>query len=112
MAIRNHVIVLADECKGCGLCIDACPLNILEFADVLNGMGYRPARYKGEGCSACGSCFYTCPEPGAITVIRNVEGLEKGHCSHCGGEVLLFPDYRDPSRMRCIACHQLLKEKA
>jgi ferredoxin len=33
-------------------------------------MGVHPARYKGEGCTGCGVCYYCCPEPGAITVYR------------------------------------------
>lgn len=106
MANRNYVFVLADDCKGCGLCIDTCPVNVLEFADGLNMMGYRPARYKGEGCTACGTCFYTCPEPGAITVIRNVDALEKGSCPHCGHEIPLIPDYRDPEIKHCMECHR------
>ena len=111
MAVINRVLIQVDDCKGCGLCVDACPVGVLDFSDGLNSMGYRPAHYKGVACTGCGTCFYTCPEPGAITVIRNVESLEKGNCKHCGKTVFLIPDSRDPSRKRCIDCHQLLNEK-
>lgn len=65
---RGFVKVREDECKGCGCCVADCPRQVLFQADRLNRMGYHPAEYKGEGCIACGICFYSCPEPGAITV--------------------------------------------
>ena len=66
----HTVIVNEDECKGCGLCIDMCPKDVLIEQPHLNRMGYRPAGYLGEGCIGCGHCFYACPEPGAITVLK------------------------------------------
>jgi 2-oxoglutarate ferredoxin oxidoreductase subunit delta len=67
---RGNVKVDAEECKGCGLCIDSCPPKCLELSSGLNLYGAHPAHYKGEGCTGCGICFYSCPEPGAITVYR------------------------------------------
>ncbi|MGB7722131.1 MAG: 4Fe-4S binding protein, partial [Bryobacteraceae bacterium] len=29
----------AEECKGCGLCIEACPPKVLRLADHLNHYG-------------------------------------------------------------------------
>jgi len=104
MAGKNLVIIRPDDCKGCGLCIEACPVNVLDFSEKLNVMGYRPAHYKGEGCTGCGACFYTCPEPRAITVIRNVEGLEKAHCPVCKKEVRVMPDPRDENLKICTEC--------
>ncbi len=69
-APRGAVKIDPDECKGCGLCLDACPPHCLEFEHELGPYGVRPARYTGEGCTGCGICFYVCPEPGAITVYR------------------------------------------
>ncbi len=62
------VVIHASLCKGCGLCIFACPKKCLEVSPDLNEKSYHPAVYKGEGCIGCGTCFYTCPEPGAIEV--------------------------------------------
>jgi NAD-dependent dihydropyrimidine dehydrogenase PreA subunit len=67
---RGYVVIRDEECKGCGLCIHACPPGCLEFEEGLSAYGVHPARYAGEGCTACGICFFTCPEPGAITVYR------------------------------------------
>ncbi len=67
---RGDVTINVDECKGCGLCVAACPPKCLVLARELSAYGVHPARYLGSGCSGCGVCFYACPEPGAITVYR------------------------------------------
>jgi NAD-dependent dihydropyrimidine dehydrogenase PreA subunit len=67
---RGKLRVDGDECKGCGLCVEACPPKVIGMSDGLNHYGYRAATYAGAGCSGCGICFMVCPEPGAITVLR------------------------------------------
>ena len=59
-----------DECKGCGLCVGACPPKVIRLSERMNRYGYRTAMYAGAGCTGCGICFMVCPEPGAITVLR------------------------------------------
>jgi 2-oxoglutarate ferredoxin oxidoreductase subunit delta len=67
---RGKVTIDTQECKGCGICVDACPPKCLLLLAELNAYGVHPAHYAGDGCSGCGICFYVCPEPGAITVYR------------------------------------------
>ncbi len=71
---RGLVKIREAECKGCGCCVADCPRHVLQLSARLNQMGYHPAEYLGEGCIACGICFYACPEPGAITVYTLEEG--------------------------------------
>ena len=66
----GRVEIEADLCKGCLLCIEACPPGVLVVSKSLNQMGYRPAEYVGKQCTACGICFYICPEPGSIRVYK------------------------------------------
>ncbi len=65
---RGLLKVDEQECKGCALCIEACPPHVIAMSDQMNHYGYRTAFYMGAGCSGCGVCFMVCPEPGAITV--------------------------------------------
>ena len=67
---RGSLQIDINECKGCGLCVEACPPKVINMSDRLNHYGYRPAVYTGSGCTGCGICFMVCPEPGAITVMR------------------------------------------
>ena len=61
-------VIDAEECKGCGRCVDACPKKVLHFRGRYNRRGINPAEYAGTGCTGCFICFYTCPEPYAIEV--------------------------------------------
>ena len=56
------------ECKACERCILACRRNALKMSDEANKRGYRYVIYEGEGCTGCGDCYYTCPEPLAIEI--------------------------------------------
>jgi len=67
---RGLVIIDRDRCKGCDLCVLFCPPEVLEQSAELNAQGYHPTRYLGKGCTGCAICFYVCPEPGAISVLR------------------------------------------
>jgi NAD-dependent dihydropyrimidine dehydrogenase PreA subunit len=67
---RGSIQVDSTECKGCGLCIEACPPKVIALSERLNHYGYRAATYAGSGCTGCGICFLVCPEPGALTVLR------------------------------------------
>ncbi len=69
---RGILKIDVEECKGCGLCIEACPPTAIGMSERMNHYGYRTAVYAGAGCTGCGICFMVCPEPGAITVLRAV----------------------------------------
>ena len=58
----SHPIIDADECVGCGICVDACPQEVLE---VVGGVCEVT---NEEACIACGDCLEECPM-GAITEI-------------------------------------------
>jgi len=53
-----------DRCKGCGLCIEACPKKILGFAkERLNEKGFNPAEIiDQDACISCAFCATICPD--------------------------------------------------
>jgi len=58
----EHVID-ADRCKGCGLCVDVCPKNVLELSNEVNAKGYFPAcQARPEDCVFCAICCTMCPD--------------------------------------------------
>jgi NAD-dependent dihydropyrimidine dehydrogenase PreA subunit len=66
---EGTVFIEPDKCKGCSLCVVACPTGSLEIGTTLNRLGYHPVEFLPEtGCTACGVCYYACPEPAALAV--------------------------------------------
>ena len=92
---RGWLRIDGDECKGCGLCIEACPPKVIALGERLNHYGYRTAVYAGAGCTGCGVCFMACPEPGAITVYR----LASEH----DGKTTASHPFRDEAAEKCGA---------
>lgn len=71
---RGKVHVIVDRCKGCGFCIEFCPLQVLVTSDEYNSKGYHPpALDRPERCVRCGLCEIICPEF-AVYVLRDGEG--------------------------------------
>ena len=53
-----------ERCKGCELCVGACPKKILRMApERINAKGYHPAECVDmEKCIGCGRCARRCPD--------------------------------------------------
>jgi 2-oxoglutarate ferredoxin oxidoreductase subunit delta len=66
-AAKFKVVIDGERCKGCYLCVNACPKGVLEISKESNETGYFPASVKNiencVGCTACGiMCGDTCIE--------------------------------------------------
>jgi 2-oxoglutarate ferredoxin oxidoreductase subunit delta len=59
---RGTVVIDVDACKGCDLCIGACPPGVLVMTthDV-NARGYRFPLLLA-GCTGCRACSQICPD--------------------------------------------------
>lgn len=52
-----------NRCKGCELCVAACPKDVLAMGTQVNALGYRPATVvDAAGCTGCKACSIVCPE--------------------------------------------------
>lgn len=58
------VTFVTDLCKGCGLCVAACPKGIVQLSQTkLNAKGHHPAEVTdSEKCIGCAFCATMCPD--------------------------------------------------
>jgi 2-oxoglutarate ferredoxin oxidoreductase subunit delta len=63
---KATVTIIPELCKGCELCVYACPSGNLTMSPSFNGKGYHPAVFSYNGtrgpCTACGICYWVCPD--------------------------------------------------
>jgi 2-oxoglutarate ferredoxin oxidoreductase subunit delta len=63
-----HIVIERDLCKGCELCVHACPQKILGMGKEINAKGYFFASVvEQKRCIGCRLCCITCPDM-AITM--------------------------------------------
>ncbi|NPV93125.1 MAG: 4Fe-4S dicluster domain-containing protein [Firmicutes bacterium] len=65
---RGTFYLFPSLCKGCGLCKEKCPKEVMTWSDRLGSFG-TPTVDIGDpqGCISCGICQQVCPDC-AITV--------------------------------------------
>ncbi len=52
-----------ERCKGCGLCVGACPVDNLRIGENLNQQGVEYAEVIDPNrCTGCGMCYRVCPD--------------------------------------------------
>jgi len=62
-----------EKCKGCGLCVEACPKNVIVISEHPNKNGYLPAEVINDiECFGCALCAIMCPDA-AIEVYRDID---------------------------------------
>lgn len=68
--VKGAIVVDVERCKGCEVCIDSCPAQVISMAPAVNGKGYRYAYMENpDSCTGCANCAIVCPD-GVITVYR------------------------------------------
>ncbi|MFQ5614877.1 MAG: ferredoxin family protein [Anaerolineales bacterium] len=68
---RGRVHIIPDRCKGCNICIEFCPNEVLQESKTTNGKGYHYPEVvfgKEENCVHCEFCTLVCPEFAIFTL--------------------------------------------
>lgn len=58
---RGTVTIDVATCKGCELCITACPPDVLTMTTEVNHLGYHYPQLH-PGCTGCAACLFVCPD--------------------------------------------------
>ncbi len=66
---KGTVTFNIEMCKGCELCIGACPQDSLALSPKINAQGYHYTVLVKDNCSGCLNCALVCPDA-VITVYR------------------------------------------
>ncbi|MDR2119269.1 MAG: 4Fe-4S binding protein [Tannerella sp.] len=69
--VKGAVVVNSERCKGCELCIVACPSRVLKLHPrEVNHKGYHYVYTdQPDACTGCASCGIVCPD-GCLTIYR------------------------------------------
>jgi len=63
MAGDVQIEIYQDLCKGCRLCINVCPKEVLQISGNRGKQGYLvPEVVKSDSCTKCKQCEYICPD--------------------------------------------------
>ncbi|HUW11741.1 MAG TPA: 4Fe-4S dicluster domain-containing protein [Anaerolineae bacterium] len=69
---EGTVYIITEECKGCGLCIDFCPRNVLEFSTDTNAKGHNyPVVVATGKCANCQMCHLICSDFAIFSVLAS-----------------------------------------
>lgn len=72
--IRGIVVVDIGRCKGCGVCVAACPCDVLALSASVNGKGYNYVEMaKADNCTGCASCGVICPDSCIVIYRQKVD---------------------------------------
>ncbi|MHC4230637.1 MAG: 4Fe-4S binding protein [Planctomycetota bacterium] len=60
--MAGKITIDTEQCKGCGLCVTACPRSSIVISKKSNRNGYFPAQTNNCDCTGCAMCAIICPE--------------------------------------------------
>lgn len=58
----EKVVLSTSRCKGCGYCVNACPVKAISRTGIKNAKGYEVITVNQALCIQCGTCYTVCPD--------------------------------------------------
>lgn len=95
-------VVITDKCTSCGMCVEACPRDIIEmrpkhkrdlkiYVGCLNeDKGGIARKACSVACIGCSKCLDICPKE-AITMVNNLAYIDPEYCTLCRKCVPICP---------------------
>lgn len=71
---HGTVYIIPERCKGCEVCIEYCPKEVLLVSEQTNAKGYHYPNVKPgkeDECVHCEFCTLVCPEFAIFTLPQN-----------------------------------------
>jgi 2-oxoglutarate ferredoxin oxidoreductase subunit delta len=63
--IMPKIKIKEDRCKGCMLCVAACPKGLIKASKKLNKRGVLVVEFSAkdaDSCTGCALCAISCPD--------------------------------------------------
>ena len=95
-------------CTGCGACVEACPMHILE---VRNGLSCMT---KSRLCLECGACMRACPQHAIVVSSGKGSAGDTGAATGETGETVTFTHVLDavmPLAQKALGAQQVFSYK-
>ncbi len=86
------LVILQEQCKECGLCIEFCPKKVLCLTDIYNRKGYHPVTACDiDACVSCEFCERICPDMAIFLIGR--DEAEKAYKKGALQEGTVIPEF-------------------
>jgi len=73
--VKGDIVIDIEKCKGCELCVEACPQETLGLSKKVNSRGYLYVVKIQDNCTGCVNCALVCPDA-VLKVYRKTLGKE------------------------------------
>lgn len=67
--VKGDIVIDIERCKGCQVCLSACPTDTITMSKDVNAKGFHYAMKGNDACIGCANCAIVCPD-GVITVYK------------------------------------------
>jgi 2-oxoglutarate ferredoxin oxidoreductase subunit delta len=66
-----RIVIVEHLCKGCGICVEFCPVKVLKTGSQMTKEGiYPPEVIDAARCTGCLICQHYCPDFAIFVVGR------------------------------------------